>query len=55
MGTVFFGSWWQAIVFGLVTTIAIAAMCYAFTIKWGKFMGETAESSSEADAHHSSH
>jgi len=30
----FFGTWWQGIIFGVVTTIALLAIGYAFTVMW---------------------
>ncbi|KAF1084661.1 hypothetical protein SPSYN_02439 [Sporotomaculum syntrophicum] len=48
----FFGSWWQGIVFGIVTSIAMASLCYAFALKWSKFTGELKKPSPSHDAHH---
>lgn len=48
----FFGSWWQGILFGLVTTIAMASLCYAYAIVWGKFTGEDKKSIITHDVHH---
>ncbi len=48
----FFGQWWQGIIFGIVTTIAMAALCYAFALKWGKFTGEDKKPVQSYEVHH---
>jgi len=48
----FFGSWWQGIIFGLFTTIAMGALCFAFAIKWSKFTGENKKPSQAVEVHH---
>ena len=30
----FFDTWWQGIIFGVVTTVALMAFGYAFTVMW---------------------
>ena len=50
--SIFFASWWQAIIFGIVTTIAMAALCCAFAIKWTKYSGEASSPAPAPDAHH---
>ena len=31
---VFFATWWQGIMFGVVTTVVLLAIGYAFTVMW---------------------
>ncbi|TYO97777.1 hypothetical protein [Desulfallas thermosapovorans] len=48
----FFESWWQGLVFGVVTSIALLAICYGFAIKWSKFTGEDKKQKQSCNAHH---
>ncbi|WP_347490991.1 hypothetical protein [Desulfoscipio sp. XC116] len=48
----FFESWWQALLFGVVTTTGMLAICYAFMLKWSKFTGENKKPKQSCDAHH---
>jgi len=49
----FFESWWQGIVFGVVTTVAMLAICSAFALKWKKYEGDNGNNSRPScDAHH---
>gem|GEM_PF-2309891 len=33
----FFESWWQGIVFGFFTTVAMLVIAHAFTVMWKKY------------------
>ncbi len=48
----FFESWWQGLAFGIVTFTAMAALCYAFTLKWSKFTGEDKKITQSVEVHH---
>ncbi len=49
----FFESWWQGIVFGVVTTVGMLAICSAYAIKWKKYVGDDNNNSHPScDAHH---
>ncbi|MGB9903211.1 MAG: hypothetical protein ACPLQO_00905 [Desulfotomaculales bacterium] len=49
----FFESWWQGIVFGVFTTVALLVIAYAFTGMWKKYEDlPEKKSCSHGDAHH---
>jgi hypothetical protein len=33
----FFESWWQGIVFGIVTSVAMLVIAHSFTVMWKKY------------------
>lgn len=47
----FFGTWWQAIVFGIVTTVGMLVVSAAFAKAWKKFEGNETQKQS-CDSHH---
>ncbi|MBF7083331.1 hypothetical protein IT084_10135 [Desulfallas sp. Bu1-1] len=49
----FFETWWQGIVFGVVTTTAMLAICYAFAMAWRKYEdGSSKKNSQSCNSHH---
>jgi hypothetical protein len=49
----FFQSWWQGIIFGFVTTVAMLAVCYAFALSWKKYEGQDKKPQHDScNAHH---
>lgn len=48
----FFQSWWQGILFGFVSTIAMLAVCYAFALSWKKTYEDKKASQKSCNAHH---
>ncbi len=49
----FFATWWQGLVFGVVTTIAMLAICYAFVQAWKKYeQNNNHKPQQSCDAHH---
>lgn len=49
----FFESWWQGIVFGVFTTVALLVIANAFTSMWKKYEDLPEKNScSHGDAHH---
>jgi len=48
----FFESWWQGLLFGVVTTTGMLTICYAFALKWSKFIGENKKPKQSCSAHH---
>ncbi|MCL6638241.1 MAG: hypothetical protein K6T80_00990 [Firmicutes bacterium] len=36
----FFATWWQGLIFGIVTTVALLAIGYAFTAMWKPYEEE---------------
>ncbi|SFR06287.1 hypothetical protein [Desulfoscipio geothermicus] len=49
----FFQTWWQGILFGLVTTIGMLAVCYAFAMSWKKYEGTDKKANQKScNAHH---
>lgn len=50
---VFFKTWWQGIVFGVFTTVAMLIIAYAFTVMWKKYEdNQNDKPSPSCDAHH---
>lgn len=49
----FFEQWWQGLIFGAVTTVALLAIANAFTVMWKKYEDvEKKASSHGCDSHH---
>lgn len=52
----FFDTWWQGIIFGAVTTVALLAIGYAFTVMWRPYEDEKKQRFAEHhDDHHGDH
>lgn len=48
----FFESWWQGLVFGIVTTVTMLVITSAFALRWKKFEGTDSQQKHSCDAHH---
>lgn len=51
----FFTHWWQGIVFGFFTTIAMLVIAYAFTTMWKKYEDTPAETTHHGCDGHTHH
>ncbi len=47
----FFSQWWQGVVFGFFTTIAMLVIAYAFTTMWKKYEDVEEKPAQSCDAH----
>jgi len=50
--TMFFETWWQGIVFGIVTGVGMLAVCHALAAGWKKYDGTDQKKPNSCDAHH---
>ena len=48
----FFQTWWQAIIFGVATTVALLAVSAAFEKAWRKYDQAEIKKHSACDSHH---
>jgi len=48
----FFESWWQGIIFGIVTAVAMLAIAWAFALGWKKYDGHGKTQEQSCDVHH---
>lgn len=48
----FFESWWQGIIFGIVTAVAMLAISWAFSLGWKKYEGHGKTQEHSCDVHH---
>lgn len=50
----FFETWWQGLVFGIVTTVGMLAICSAFALAWKKYEthGQSESQQHSCDVHH---
>lgn len=51
----FFGTWWQGLIFGVVTTVALLAVGYAFTVMWKPYESGKQQRFPEFHGDHGSH
>jgi len=48
----FFESWWQGIIFGIVTAVAMLAVGWAISLNWKKYEGRGKTQEQSCDVHH---
>jgi len=48
----FFESWWQGIIFGVVTTVGMLAISWAFSLSWKKYESSAKPQEHSCDVHH---
>lgn len=47
-----FESWWQALVFGAITTVGMLVVANFFNVMWKKYEDAPRKQAASCDAHH---
>jgi hypothetical protein len=47
----FFDSWWQGLIFGVVTTVGMLAVAHALSVMWKKYEDINKENGPGCDVH----
>jgi len=48
----FFTTLWQGIVFGIITSVGMLAICYALAMGWKKYEGNVNNKNDSCNVHH---